>query len=132
MLLLNKKTAAAVDFGNNSLVALGGRHQSGPIIKLLYAALSELKNQPAYKAHEIAVRPLRSSALQAINVDDLKDDYQNGLSLRKLATKYHIDRLTVRRLLIKDGVVIRNPGCNGGIQRRGSDGRILPGAKSNM
>ena len=50
---------------------------------------------------------LKSIGMSQLEAMSMKLDYEQGKSLRELAKKYHCDKATVKRRLIKMGTVIR-------------------------
>ena len=50
---------------------------------------------------------LKSIGMSQLEAKSMKLDYEQGKSLRELAKKYHCDKATVKRRLIKMGTVIR-------------------------
>ena len=50
---------------------------------------------------------LKSIGMSQLEAMSMKLDYEQGKSLRELAKKYHCDKSTVKRRLIKMGTVIR-------------------------
>ena len=48
-------------------------------------------------------------------MDEVIEDYQSGMTLRKLSEWYGYDKSTIRRLLLKEGVGLRSKG--GGVNR---------------
>lgn len=57
-------------------------------------------------------KPLRSYALNHINIDDLIYMYKDGASIRSIAKLLKIHRGTVSKFLLKAGITIR-PGYGG-------------------
>lgn len=54
----------------------------------------------------------------SVNEDQLVADYNSGIGMIDLGNKFGINKLTVRKILVKNGVTIRSKGRPSGAKNR--------------